>query len=530
MTTGALGRISLALAMAVVSVLGVPPSPVEAYAVSPSLSEPHFTGTVRSATTGEPLPGVEVRIYDAATVWQSGTANPVSHTLTDAEGRYHVPVAAGSTQHIIAFCDLSGTYRDVTWPSSGRHLGDAWGWYPAPDARAPLQADAYLQPLDFLRDQRVERVAGSDRYATSIDISRRNFSTSRYAILATGADFPDALAAAPLAGSLGAPILLTEPDRLSPALAAELKRLGARDVIVLGGTASITERVDTALRSAGFSVRRISGRDRYEVASKIALEVYAETPNKEPLVVRGDVFADALAVAPFAYMQARPILLCPTTGMTPAVASAWSKMRGGARDTALFVGGMDSITDELYDGFLGISGPVLDQRNFWIFDSALADRYGTAAAVVRFFHHSYYRLDGGFDFIGVASGTTYPDALAGGAASGYMGGPLVLTRGDALSPAAARILRTSAPYVTNLQVFGGAATVSEPTVAAARSTLGSAVYDIDTFGRSVQLPVAVGITLASAPLQPAGADLTETNGSSVYTETEGALPTSHRRR
>ena len=72
--------------------------------------------------------------------------------------------------------------------------------------------------------------------------------------------------------------------------------------------------------------------------------------------------------------------------------------------------------------------------------------------------------------IGIASGAMYPDALA-----------------------------------------GGAATVSEPTVAAARSTLGSAIYDIDTFGRSVQLPAAGGIGLASAWMQPAGADLAETD-------------------
>ena len=45
------------------------------------------------------------------------------------------------------------------------------------------------------------------------------------AIIASGSNFPDALAAATLAGDQSAPILLTAPDSLSPEVASRLSSL-----------------------------------------------------------------------------------------------------------------------------------------------------------------------------------------------------------------------------------------------------------------------------------------------------------------
>lgn len=88
------------------------------------------------------------------------------------------------------------------------------------------------------------RFAGSDRYQTSLEISQDWPDKSvETVVVATGGDFPDALAATPLAGAYYSPLLLTKKDSLPAGFAAELKRLGAKNVILVGGTGAISEKV-----------------------------------------------------------------------------------------------------------------------------------------------------------------------------------------------------------------------------------------------------------------------------------------------
>lgn len=485
---------------------------------------PYFKGTVRNALTGAPMPGVLVRIYDWETEWFEGTGVPLSQTVTGPDGTYRIGGAVAGRYHVIAFCDPSGAYRDMTWPQSGFHVGDSMGWRPRPEAGAPSAADAYLMPLVSLKASRGQRVAGPDRYASAIAISRKTFSSAKTVVLAGGANYPDALAAAPLAGVHNAPILLTPPSKVTPALLAEIRRLKASRVIIVGGPVSVSTAVESSLRRAGLSVRRISGANRYEVASRVALEVYSVTDNPEPFVVRGDAFADALSVSSFAYMQKRPVLLCPPSGITPAVASTWARMRAGAQDTVLFVGNSSSITDEMYMGFRKISGPALDQNNVWIWDSRRPDKYGTSAAVTDFFANYYYGLWGGFDFIGLASGDVFADALAGGAAAGYRGGPLVLTQGIRLAPAAQTTLRNHGAHVVDMHAYGGTASLANSALISARASLGTSVYDIDNPSHSVVLGIP---TLVPSVTSPYSNDALAAWGRrpEPVVPTEGKLPT-----
>src|SRR5680860_516169 len=71
-----------------------------------------------------------------------------------------------------------------------------------------------------------QRLAGSNRYATAAAVSAATFAEGvDVAFIATGENFPDALAGGPLAGSRGAPVLLTGRDALPAETAAELDRL-----------------------------------------------------------------------------------------------------------------------------------------------------------------------------------------------------------------------------------------------------------------------------------------------------------------
>ena len=87
---------------------------------------------------------------------------------------------------------------------------------------------------------RVDRLSGSNRYATSVAVSRATYPDGAASVyIATGADFPDALAGAPVAGRLGAPVLLVTPGSTPAVVQAEIDRLGATSVVVLGGTDAV---------------------------------------------------------------------------------------------------------------------------------------------------------------------------------------------------------------------------------------------------------------------------------------------------
>jgi cell wall-associated protease len=416
------------------------------------------------------------------------TAGKIAETVTtttDDSGFYRFEGLAGGDPHTIEFVDPSGLRSRVAYPQSGFKIEDADRF--VPDSIS-FNVDAYLPTQKESLQRLANRIAGEDRYATSIAISRANFPAADTVVLVTGANFPDALAASPLAGLYNAPLLLTSPKRVPDGLIAEMKRLAngaglsAPKVVIVGGTASVSKRVVDQLKAAGIKdVTRIAGANRYEVAAKVAEIVQRNSPNKEPFLCRGDVFADALAVAPFAYMERRPILLTPTSGFkskSHPTHVAWKKMRGEADDFIMLVGGPSSMTGHVADSIVAISGKrfydrdgdpnTVDPSNVWLYG---ADRYATAEAVISFYKDDFWKLSGGWDGFGVASGTSFADALAGGAACGRQGIPLVLTSKSSLSAPAQRVLSGSGANVINIEVFGGRSALSGSVMSSAKSTV-----------------------------------------------------------
>lgn len=447
-----------------------------------------LSGSVYTFEDGAPLAGIEVRAHrwedEAASPLQSQVAETVT-AVTGDDGSYRFEGLVADAAYTIEFVDSEGARARMAYPQSGFRVEDAGRFIPS---AIDFEVDAYL-PTRIEAERRLSnRIAGSDRYATGIEISKANFASADTVVLVTGANFPDALAASPLAGLYDAPLLLTMPDKVPAGLIAEMKRLAAGAglsaprVIIVGGTASVSQRVVDELKRAGISeITRFSGADRYEVAAKVAQFVQSRSPNKEPFLCRGDVFADALAVAPFAYMERRPILLTPTTGFSRATHptnSAWRQMRGPADDFMMLVGGPSSMTGEVADSIVAISGSrffdrdgdpsTVDPSNVWLHG---ADRYETAEAVISFYREDYWQLSGGWDGFGVAAGDSFADALTGGAACGHQNMPLLLTARGSLSVPTERVLRGSGADVINVEVFGGRNVVSDTVMSAARTAV-----------------------------------------------------------
>src|SRR5690606_10850479 len=123
----------------------------------------------------------------------------------------------------------------------------------------------------------VNRIAGANRYATAAALSASAYpSGATDVMIATGADFPDALAGSATAGRFGMPVLLTMPTQLPAQTTAELNRLKPQRIWVLGGTSVISEGVRAALgphASSGQAVR-VAGADRYATAAQISSRWY----------------------------------------------------------------------------------------------------------------------------------------------------------------------------------------------------------------------------------------------------------------
>ncbi len=108
---------------------------------------------------------------------------------------------------------------------------------------------AALQP--YATSGSVTRLAGADRYATSVAVSRAGYGSagSDAVFVATGQNFPDGLAGGPVAALLPGPLLLVSSSRLPPSVADELRRLDPERIYVLGGTGSISDGVVGSIRA-----------------------------------------------------------------------------------------------------------------------------------------------------------------------------------------------------------------------------------------------------------------------------------------
>jgi putative cell wall-binding protein/Tol biopolymer transport system component len=159
----------------------------------------------------------------------------------------------------------------------------------------------------------VTRVGGADRYEVSADLSHAVFPVRPdVAYVASGAVFSDALSGSAAAGRRGGPVLLVTKDAVPSAVKDELLRLKPREVVVLGGPATVSDAVVAQLGAT-----RVSGRDRYEVSASISSKVFAP-PRHTVYVASGAVFPDALSGSAAAIANGAPVILLPPTGIGAA--------------------------------------------------------------------------------------------------------------------------------------------------------------------------------------------------------------------
>ena len=87
----------------------------------------------------------------------------------------------------------------------------------------------------------VNRIGGATRVDTSAKMAKQAFPNADHAIVANGWSFPDALAAAPYAAKLNAPILLVSKDSVSDPIKDYLKDSTINTIKVIGGNLVVEE-------------------------------------------------------------------------------------------------------------------------------------------------------------------------------------------------------------------------------------------------------------------------------------------------
>lgn len=292
----------------------------------------------------------------------------------------------------------------------------------------------------------VVRHFGANRYATAIEVCQASFDSADTVVLVSGATFPDALSASALAGAYDAPILLTEPTRLTAGVADEIARLGASRVIIVGGTGAVSDTVKNALPS-GLTVERIGGSDRFETSAKVAARVKEKMGDefcREAFIANGYSFADPLSASPYTWSRKTPVLLVRYDEAAPSVAD----FLGENVDSIYVVGGEGVVSEWLPDDLGYPDAQRLAGRN----------RYETAAAVAEF---AWEQGWASFGRVGIASGRNFPDALAGAPALGKAHGVMLLTDPSWLSPETEDALLVHLDEVEKIQILGGPGAVSD---------------------------------------------------------------------
>ena len=155
--------------------------------------------------------------------------------------------------------------------------------------------DSYLKKKNI----KVTRLEGNNRYKTSGKVMEKTkeFISPEYLLIASGKDFPDALAATSFMVNHKSVMVLSDGNSYP---SSNLKE------IAIGGKMQ--------LPLEKFKGERISGRSRYETALAIAKRSFND--NENVVLASGQVFADSLSAVSLTKKHSAPIILTQSNSLT----------------------------------------------------------------------------------------------------------------------------------------------------------------------------------------------------------------------
>jgi putative cell wall-binding protein len=412
----------------------------------PGLGADHGFDTVSSELTPGPWT-ICMRLYDPFSQLPMGwvPAGCTSVTIPASRPAYRPAVTDGITTGPALYPAIGTTlYADPTQESRlpsamtfawGR---DDWnapvpggtnGWYTTtvadsgedlfltvtmnPNSALPIEQTYPPIGIHFPASSQ-KRLFGSDRYGTNVAASQDAFPDSTAGVpvvyLASGANYPDALAAGPAAVASGGDLLLTTPTALPASISTELVRLHPATVVIVGGTGAVSAGVETAVHNLAFhpAVTRIAGIDRYDTARKVV--DYAFPTATSAYLVSGEGFADAVTAGASAAATGRPVLLVNGRAASADQPTLDELTRLGT--TSVTIAGGPSVVSAGIAASLG-AGITVDRRYG-------SDRFQTATAIAS---AAFASAPNAF----LANALNFPDALSTAILAGKAHAPLYLS-------------------------------------------------------------------------------------------------------
>lgn len=297
----------------------------------------------------------------------------------------------------------------------------------------------------------IERIDGSGAIDTAIAVSVDAFGDGApVALLGRVDDYADNLAGGPLAADLGAPLLYTPTDALDPATEAEIERLGAEEVVILGGVAAVSQAVEDALVADGLTVRRIGGENRFETAALIAAELGSATGTA--FVVEGEHtdpargWPDPVSVAPYAGFRGDPILLVNRDRLPEATTAALTDL---GVDEVVIAGGDAAVSAAVEQGIADgagvttrrLAGDTRYQTSLAVYDEAVAEGMDPGALTL-------------------ATGLDWPQALAAGPQSAIAGTSFALIDGQGGADELEALLTRNREALRLIRLVGDTSTIT----------------------------------------------------------------------
>ena len=307
----------------------------------------------------------------------------------------------------------------------------------------------------------VSRLAGDNRFGTAVAVSQSHWATSgasdgreqaQAVVLSRSDTFADALGGSALAAAKQGPLLMTLPSVLNAQTAAEITRVLGNNpsatVYILGGTGAISSGVESTIKNTlHYNTKRLAGANRYATAIAVAKET---SPNPDlVLAATGADFPDALGAG-----AAAGSFDVPGSGSQLSAVVVLTNNTALPSDTKKYIDALNgSATQPELWGIGGGAAAALGNAGYDGFGIVGANRYETSMGVAQVFF-------GPVNNAGIATGTNWPDALAGGALLGTIDGPMLLTNPVAALAETKSFLSWSSAWYQDMTIFGGTGAVS----------------------------------------------------------------------
>lgn len=161
----------------------------------------------------------------------------------------------------------------------------------------------------------IERLGGSDRYSTSLEIAKyidSNLYDVENIVVSNGLGEADAMSIASVAGRDRMPIILSRADKLNDDIYGWLKGEGLNNAYIIGGTTVLSNNIVNlvnGITSSDISGNRLGGANRYDTNAMVIERFYGSNLNKV-YASKGLELVDALTAGPIAALNNGPVVLC----------------------------------------------------------------------------------------------------------------------------------------------------------------------------------------------------------------------------